>query len=619
MTSPTPKGVAEKTEGTSPITSPTLDFKLLNLVDPPASFQNETSPLPLTSPPDDYSYSFETNNSFKNRSSRKALVQKHLNTFVDDSDCEAKDLEYNDSIDIDNTSMFMRAHSQLLKAAPSSLALDFDNLHLDSPSKTSISLSNEVDKLNKQITNYRIQLRIVSQFTRNLINKYSPASENDIFSKLQAESHTFTALQCEECQFKEKELLEVKGDMERLNAHLKEVSALLSEEQESKQTLEDDVSEVLQVLSPWGKSLIESVEAVLRDFAEKEDHYVSTIENLQMQSFDSEKVKEVLLLVEDVQRELDLALRAKEDISALLDRETKGIDGLEKEIVDLVDELAAKNEQLSKSQNPESKELDFLKEEHKNQKSSLQQLHYNLQTTERDHIFKMSQLQEDLDLAVQKQRTISSEKTKLKYENDNLNRQLTALRNSRGNSISDDWTGNYLDIIRMDLSTCSSFMKIFQKILDNKSLSQANDKVRELSENVENRGNHRRIKDLHETIFKYYCSAVGTIVNEHVHLLIESSETHSKDQKLIDELNETIHTLRAEQNDEETIYQGTPTRQRQNSPRTELRLDELTRRWKTEREARYYESEQSKKRLRELELENEMLKKELAQVDLRSV
>ena len=45
-----------------------------------------------------------------------------------------------------------------------------------------------------------------------------------------------------------------------------------------------------------------------------------------------------------------------------------------------------------------------------------------------------------------------------------------------------------------------------------------------------------------------------------------------------------------------------------------MRITELTNRWKAEREARVYENQEAKKRLKELDRENARLRQELDQV-----
>ena len=116
-----------------------------------------------------------------------------------------------------------------------------------------------------------------------------------------------------------------------------------------------------------------------------------------------------------------------------------------------------------------------------------------------------------------------------------------------------------------------------------------------------------RLLTYHKSVPEYFSRAVGIIVHDHVKILLEEGETERQKSEYINKLQNRIDEL-TRLNDsisEDDTPIGAVT------PKTNLRPEELTNRWKAEREARVYDNKALKKRLAELESENATLRKEL--------
>ncbi|ODV94726.1 hypothetical protein PACTADRAFT_34481 [Pachysolen tannophilus NRRL Y-2460] len=324
---------------------------------------------------------------------------------------------------------------------------------------------------------------------------------------------------------------------------------------------------------------------------------------------------------------------------------------------DKLEELLSKNQHLQ----------DTLQEEqelNRSQKQELSTANLNNTYKQREHEKIVDNLKRELTLAVEKQRTLSAEKSRLRHrlesmskdkktletnidilkskvgDLENLNQQLS----SESTEIYEYWHTKYEEFLNSDSKIVSKFLKSFEKILDTNSISQAKGKIDQLLHREEKSLDEIQVKELHESIFHYYVSAVETIVTEHVTLLLNTSETQKTTESNINQLKQQIadlkqenHVLQDKLNSNDTnnnnnvfsaVSDGEENKENRSRSNTQslsasnevddnidslakLRIEELSKRWKTEREARVIENENAKVRLRELEIENAALKEKI--------
>lgn len=258
----------------------------------------------------------------------------------------------------------------------------------------------------------------------------------------------------------------------------------------------------------------------------------------------------------------------------------------------------------------------------------------------------LEKLRQELDLSIEKERILKAEKIRLTYKVDSLAADKTNLQSTiqsltdkvttltvdssipRDNSSEENLLKKaniaeyqFENLLQFDVQKFEKLLKSFNKIADDSSLKEPTRKIEVLVRSIspDQKADLSMIRDYHKSIFNYFTRAVDIIVNDHVKLLLQdnnkkSTEYINKLHRRIDELNNTIDDLTKqvdsfEKEDDEvevTTFNNTIT-----SPRAKMRIDELTNRWKAEREARVYEGNQAQLRLKELEQENARLRKEL--------
>ncbi|KAG7829835.1 hypothetical protein KL920_002694 [Ogataea angusta] len=184
----------------------------------------------------------------------------------------------------------------------------------------------------------------------------------------------------------------------------------------------------------------------------------------------------------------------------------------------------------------------------------------------REYVAKM---ETDLNSSLVKQRQLNSEKIKLNYQIDELKSQIR-LHEDNALYAEQKWQ----DYLTSDVNFQTHLIQILSEILDKQSIREAAAKILQLANRDELQLNETDTKKLYETIFEYDLAAVRTIVADHA------------------EMSKKVSTDHAPVADESL----------------KLRIEELTKRWKHAEETLAFERKQSEKRLQELERENKKLR-----------
>lgn len=270
------------------------------------------------------------------------------------------------------------------------------------------------------------------------------------------------------------------------------------------------------------------------------------------------------------------------------------------------------SERFRVSQENASTKINSLTNQLNNQKREVSAL--------RSNIADFDGIQRELDAAVEKQRVLTSEKIRLSYEVESLQNDKESLRNTIDNltrellrqrtpvqQVQDTTTvlqdeiyaKLFNDVFLADMRYFQRLLASFNKIADDKSLVEPTRKLESLAplcaklllltpETVAFALDH------HNSVFGFFAKAVDVIVKDHIKLLLKQEEdkvvTKKRHQYLVQHIEELEKQLKLE---------------KENLPQeNQYRIDELTNRWKAEREARVSESRAAQRRFNELRVEN---------------
>lgn len=146
-----------------------------------------------------------------------------------------------------------------------------------------------------------------------------------------------------------------------------------------------------------------------------------------------------------------------------------------------------------------------------------------------------------------------------------------------------------------DVAYFEAFFKAFDKIADEALLANPRRQIellvtsRQTLETAAPGPVHDQLLSTHRLVLDYFARAIDVIVDDHIRLLLKDNEQTTYTGEYVAELKKHIRALQEQNTKTESM-----------SPRLKLRIEELTNRWKAEREARIYEHRQVKKRLAEM-------------------
>lgn len=322
----------------------------------------------------------------------------------------------------------------------------------------------------------------------------------------------------------------------------------------------------------------------------------------------------------------------------------------------LKDELIASHKEIARLYSEiedANKQNQQLKEESSKVISNLNAQLRRTKENARSQLFykeNIEQLKFDLSSAIEEQRMLKAEKIRLSYKvealaNDKLSLQETIqslndklassttisslVDNTRYDSSSirivKELQNSLYEVFAFDAKEFQKLFKSFTKIADDSSLTDPKRKIDLLGKKInEMRLPERDIESLDTTslmemqraIFQYFVRAVDIIVNDHIKVLLKENSEDSQEKMYIQKLQERIEELSqhndrlSQQLDEYENSSNNHSTENAYSPRSKLRIIELSNRWKAEREARAYENKEFRKRINELMVENDRLRKQ---------
>lgn len=218
---------------------------------------------------------------------------------------------------------------------------------------------------------------------------------------------------------------------------------------------------------------------------------------------------------------------------------------------------------------------------------------------------KSKHLATQLDEALENLRVLKNANTKLELQAAAATKEEHDLRTavkSLTAKLSDaeraalDAKAHHDKLFRLCVRQFNKLMASFNKIADDESLLDPARKLDHLATLADRSLSEEppsvlaEAAQYHKSVFDYFVRATDVIVNDHIRLLLKEGD---KNNAYIQELKDHIVAL------EEVNRQMQ--KPELHSPRLKLRIEELTKRWKAEREARVMENRQAKQKLRELE------------------
>ncbi|QPG72933.1 hypothetical protein FOA43_000237 [Brettanomyces nanus] len=328
------------------------------------------------------------------------------------------------------------------------------------------------------------------------------------------------------------------------------------------------------------------------------------------------KVQKVLLNCKeesDMKNKLDIV---DSGVGLLIeDRKNEGI-SMNNKLKSVLDELKSEREQFevlsrnledyksSSKMASESDEVGKLRDELGTKEDAYRQVKEELKASEervgrlldeqRETAGEIDGLQEQLNNFKKMKTELESEINDLKVQNDDLANQTS---DAEGNSRVDA-------ILATDINFQTHAIKILSRLLDKKSIREAAEKVLQLANRDQLELKNGPVRQLLAAVYDYLLAGIQTVVMSRLEMTREANDQIERDRKIIDNVQKELKEKPGKLLEDAT------------SSTSKLRIDELTKRWKTAEEALSFERKQSKKRLDELEQENSRLK---AKVDLTSL
>ncbi len=265
-------------------------------------------------------------------------------------------------------------------------------------------------------------------------------------------------------------------------------------------------------------------------------------------------------------------------------------------------------------------DYESLLQEYHHIQNLLKESQSELQSKDKEYRRKLEHAAKELNLAVAKQRSLAAEKSKLTFALEDSKREhsLLKLNNStltekvgklsyQVSSLTNYELG-FNSLFQLQITNFQNLLHHFDSILEESSVNQAQTKLSKL---VDSELDFDQIHGIMRSLFSYFENATHSLITDHSQLLINSNIEFKDSQNEINSLKNQIDSL----NEELQWYIVNYRDQNDLSPRSKLRIDELEKRRKAERERRKLENQASEERILKLEKENKELKEKLKQIN----
>lgn len=337
----------------------------------------------------------------------------------------------------------------------------------------------------------------------------------------------------------------------------------------------------------------------------------------------SKDVERLHAEIDNLQTQLEEKSRRQDDKKLMDDLTRK-----QTYINELNDEIAALNSRLLSSNRDHEAELvkvksllqdsrdDFegLVREYNTLQLELKELQQEKAGKERDYRRKLEHAAKELNLAVTKQRTLGAEKSKLTYAFEESKREKHGLKMSNMSlnekisrltyevSALANYEVGFKSLFELQVHHIQNMLQDFEPLLEKSSYEQAQHKLDKLSDpSLDIEKTHATVRSL----LAFFENATGSLIDDHTDLMKNAGQQDYEEMRArLAELEDQLQRDRENVGNSHDNEDG-------DSPRTKLRIEDLQRKFKAERERRRVEYDQSQKVVSSLERENRELKEEL--------
>lgn len=264
-------------------------------------------------------------------------------------------------------------------------------------------------------------------------------------------------------------------------------------------------------------------------------------------------------------------------------------------------------------------DYEALLQEYHHAQSLLKEAQGELLSKDKEYKRKLEHAAKELNLAVAKQRSLAAEKSKLTFALEDSKREHSLLK--LNNSTLTEKVGKltyqvsgltnyelgFNSLFQLQVTNFQNLLNHFDAILEESSVNQAQQKVNKL---MESQLDFDQLHGIMRSLFSYFENATNSLISDHSQLLINSNLEYKGSESEISNLKKQIDAL----NEELQWYIINYKDEKELSPRSKLRIDELEKRRKAERERRKLENQAAEERILKLEKENMELKEKLKQV-----
>lgn len=477
----------------------------------------------------------------------------------------------------------------------------------------------EVEHLKKQITNYKIQHKLLIEFIKKIFNEGTDnesALHSEMLKNLATNQESLlTNLNINELNDKIKEITDLKNDLsstenlnKELNSYIDELKLELSENLEIMESFSDNQDNWLRILN----EILSLFKKVSSSFGGEIDSVIASDDiELKFKTIKS-LIKEVLEKNELNEKKLDELKENEETIFLLQNLLIEKDDE-----VKLLKKTPAPT--VVKTETDEYTELNSLKLQNTELLQSLQQCQVEINSKEKAYKDQIERVTAELDESVVRQRKISSDRSKLNYLVEELKLEKTELLKYKRNLMIENkenleiieglrkYQTGFNEVLKLLIGYFKKVILKFKQIFEEKSIEQAEEKINKLSRLCDLNHNEidtNRILSILNNLFNYFEIVIESLIND----IIGNAKVQNRNNNEINELRVELEALRKSMGNDKAS--GSP----DSSPRTKLRISELEKLKKLERERRKLDHLASQEIITKLETENQQLKEEIARL-----
>lgn len=485
------------------------------------------------------------------------------------------------------------------------------------------------------------KLKVLSLSINEVLENYERLSDN--ISKTSGYDADTISNFIEQSQTKIKESKKVEQDLRRLTKEQADTLNTLRSEFASMQTqfkenllfvasLKNPLAEKRAKITELNNTII-TLEAQLEEQSSIQSSYSGNEKEAQLlrnrltiiKTNHSKEIESLQTEIDNLNLKIDEMESKGKNIST--DQKRSDLEALETEVQTLKQRLDSKDDHseaaLSNLKNllrQTKEDYTALLQDYNHLERVLKESQSELQGKDKEYRRKLEHAAKELNFAVAKQRTLAAEKSKLTFAIEELKREHSLLK--LNNSTLTEKVGKlsyqvsqltncelgFNSLFQLQTSNFQNLLHHFESILEESSVNQVQQKMAKLDDsNLD----FDQVHGIMRSLFVFFENATSSLISDHSQLLINSNLDYKDFQSEISDLKRQIDSLNEELQWYIVNYKGD---NNDLSPRSKLRVNELEKRRKAERERRKLENQAAEETIRRLERENKELKEKLKQV-----